>query len=69
MCEVEGNFEYAIKILRMIMNYNQKSDWTRTSLENFLMETPEQVQRVKRDLRSQYLVDDDILAKVMNYGW
>jgi hypothetical protein len=27
------------------------------------------VQRVKRDLRSQYLVDDDILAKVMNYGW
>lgn len=53
----------------MIMNYNQKSDWTRTSLENFLMETPEQVQRVKRDLRSQYLVDDDILAKVMNYGW
>jgi hypothetical protein len=68
MCEVEGNFENAIQILHMIMNYNQKSDWTivKRSLENFLMENPEHVQHTETDLRSICLVDDDILAKVMN---
>ena len=67
MCEVEGNFENAIQILHMIMNYNDKSDWSivNDSLENFLMENPEPLQIITEDLQSKYL-DDDIIARVMN---